>query len=147
MKLSDKKPEKDNMGKRAKKSLQDWLHENVNQPLADRGYEEAGAGISAVGAAIGDLLIPESASDVAMMALGPAGKVLKAGSKTAKFSKLKRPKRYKDMTPEERATYNRDVERIEKTKRNYEDDLNKAIKKRQDKAQEGSTTLDYSKMK
>lgn len=147
MNLSDKKPEKESLGKRAKKSLQDWLHENVNQPLADRGYEEAGAGISAVGAAVGDLLIPESKSDLALMALGPAGKVLKAGSKAAKFSKLKKPKRYKDMTPDERAAYNREAKRIEATKQNYEENLNKAIKKKQKEAQEGSTTLDYSKMK
>lgn len=56
----------------------DWLDENINQPLAKRGYETLGAGLSAAGS----VLIPDSIEDAALSAV-PGGKALSSINKLA----------------------------------------------------------------
>lgn len=69
-----------------KEKLNNWLDENVNQPLNKKGYSKTGSAISALGSAAGEMYIPESAADLAMSVF-PAGKAIKALSKTKKAAK------------------------------------------------------------
>jgi hypothetical protein len=67
-----------------KKKLNEWLNENINVPLAKRGHEDLGAGLSAVASAGGEMIIPDDASDLAMAALpgGRLASILKKMGKT-----------------------------------------------------------------
>lgn len=65
-----------------KERLNNWLDENVNQPLHKKGYSKTGSAISALGATIADEM-PENAGDVAM-AMIPGGWFAKKGLKAAK---------------------------------------------------------------
>ena len=69
-----------------KEKLDSWLDNNVNQPLASKGYGNIGAGLSAAGSAAGDMFIPEDATDVAMSFL-PFGKIAKGVGKIFKGAK------------------------------------------------------------
>lgn len=76
-----------------KEKLNAWLDDNVNQPLAKRGYEKTGAGISAVGSAAGEMFIPEDVGDViaTVAPAGIVGKGLRAlGLGGKKVKKVKR---------------------------------------------------------
>lgn len=50
-------------------STDDWLNENINQPLADRGFPGVGAGLSAVASA-GKELLPKDESEFAVIMPG-----------------------------------------------------------------------------
>ncbi len=81
----DEKLDKPNIGQRAKQLLNDTLNDYVNVPLAKAGHPNIGAGLAAAGSAIGDVAIPESATDLAMAALpiAPIGKFAKYAPKLA----------------------------------------------------------------
>ena len=71
-----------------------WLDENINQPLARRGYETLGAGL----AAAGSVLTPDSVEEAAMSVVpgGPAlSKIGKLAGKMAPrlIDKLKKGKK------------------------------------------------------
>lgn len=80
-------------GKQTKKDLDNWLDTNVNQPLAKRGYETLGAGLSAAGSTAGDWFIPENEAEAAAASapggavLGKIGKLLGLGGKKASKAK------------------------------------------------------------
>ena len=73
---------------------EDWLDKNINQPLAKRGYETLGAGLSAAASVI----TPDSAEEAAMSVVpgGPAlSKIGKLAGKVAPrlIDKLKKGKK------------------------------------------------------
>lgn len=81
------------IGKRAKKKLDDWLHENVNMPLHENGYTDTGAAISALISAGGELLIPDDLADAAMAAI-PGARLIRNGGKGVKaLTKSSKPKK------------------------------------------------------
>lgn len=62
--------------KEVKEGADDFLNENVNVPLAERGYPKLGAGISAAGSAAVDFAVPDSVEEGALsLAAGPIGRV------------------------------------------------------------------------
>lgn len=74
------------LGARAKQKLDEWLNQNVNLPLSEAGYEDAGAAISAALSATGEMVIPEDLADLAMAAV-PGAKLAKAAKKGFKIIK------------------------------------------------------------
>lgn len=76
-------------GPAAKKKVDDWLESNVNEPLAEAGHPDIGAGISAVGSAAADMAIPEDEMDLAMAALPikGGGKAIKAAKEALNYEK------------------------------------------------------------
>lgn len=104
-------------------AVDSWLDRKVNQPLAKKGFDKLGAGISAVGSAAGEF-IPESGIEVLLGGVGKVGKkagkgALKwfKGSKatdktkevpTVKYSDLKTPTDYKKAGPELREKFNKE---------------------------------------
>ena len=74
------------LGKQAKKKLDKWVNDNINLPMASRGFETAGAAISAALSAGGELMIPDEIADLAMAAV-PGGAFLRAGKKGMKVLK------------------------------------------------------------
>jgi len=169
-KLYGKKPEFDMQEK-----LNAWLDDNVNQPLAKRGYETAGAGLSAAGSALGELFLPEGPEDVALGMLGPFGKglskakkMLKAGkkgevaegtkeiAKAPTFSDIKQPspkelrKQAKEAKGERTAVAkSKTRESLETLQKDLDEELLKKKKATKAKLAEHdeSPVLDYSKMK
>jgi hypothetical protein len=96
-------------GKKVKKKLDSWIDENVNVPLAKRGHDKAGAAISALLSAGGDMMIPDDVTDLAA-AMVPGARLAKLGKKGIKaIKKAKMPKgepktlNYKDIEAEEAA--------------------------------------------
>lgn len=75
------------IGKNKKQQLDDWLNQNVNVPLAEKGYENTGAALSAAVSAAGELLIPENLADVAL-SIVPGAKLVKAGKKGMRALKI-----------------------------------------------------------
>jgi len=69
--------------KRIEKKINNWLEEYLNEPVAEAGYPNTAAALSAVLSAAGDLLIPDDIADAAAT-LVPGGKLLKAGAKGMK---------------------------------------------------------------
>lgn len=78
------------LGQRTKARLDEWVNENVNVPLAERGMEDTGAALSAAISASGELLIPDDLADAAM-ALIPGARILKAGKKGIKVIRKAAP--------------------------------------------------------
>lgn len=150
-----------------KESLDDWLNENVNLPLAKRGHENIGAGLSALGSAAGELIIPDDASDLAMAAV-PGGKIAKslkkifskskkapikkASDTKEKYSNLEVPKASEKprIKPEQKKQFKGAKMRGEKVNEEVNAAYAKAKEadeKRKKHLREGGITLDYSKNK
>lgn len=74
------------IGKQQKKKLDSWLNDNVNLPLAEKGYGDAGAALSAALSAAGEMIIPDDLADAAL-AMVPGARLMKAGAKGMKILK------------------------------------------------------------
>ena len=112
------------IGKKAKLKLDEWINQNVNLPLAKRGYEDTGAALSAAISAGGELLIPDDLADAAMAAV-PGMRILKSGKKGLKALKTA------DKAP------TLDYKAIDKAER-------EAQKARRKLSEKTADTLDYS---
>ena len=99
-------------GKVAKKKLDNWLNENVNLPLAERGHEDTAALLSAVLSAGGELLIPDDLADVAM-AVVPGLRLAKVAKKGLKA--LKKVDKVKGLKPVAMLDYGK-IKQAEKLK-------------------------------
>lgn len=66
------------IGVDAKTKLDDFLNEHLNMPLADAGYEDAGAALSALLSSAGELAIPDNLAEAALAAV-PGARLMKAG--------------------------------------------------------------------
>lgn len=149
-----------------KESLDDWLNENVNLPLAKRGHENIGAGLSALGSAAGELIIPDDASDLAMAAV-PGGKIAKslkkifskskkapikkASDTKEKYSNLEVPKASEKprIKPEQKKQYKPKMrgDKVNEEVNAAYAKAKEADEKRKKHLREGGITLDYSKNK
>ncbi len=74
------------VGKRTKEKLDEWINKNINVPLHEKGFSDAGAALSAALSAGGELLIPDDLADAAMAAV-PGASLIKAGKKGMKALK------------------------------------------------------------
>lgn len=79
------KPVNDKL-KEVKEGADDFLNENVNVPLAERGYPKLGAGLAAAGSSAVDYVVPDSVEEGAMtLAAGPIGKIAGRASKIGRL--------------------------------------------------------------
>ena len=99
-----KEQAEEKFGKKDQKDLKEklnaWLDKSVNQPLAQKGWEKTGAGLSALGSAAGEMFIPESGLDLLMPAafFGKGAKAIKKTIKprTVDYKSLKAPTETKE---------------------------------------------------
>lgn len=68
---------------KTKEKFDEFLTENIVEPLASRGYENLGAGLATIPGTAAEFLLPETPDD-AMMSVIPGGKAGKAAGKMAK---------------------------------------------------------------
>ena len=86
-KLKNKMPP----SKQAEAEVDAWLEEYLNEPVAEAGFPNTAAALSAVLSAAGDLVIPDSVADAAVTLI-PGGKLIKAGAKGMKKLVKSNPK-------------------------------------------------------
>jgi len=67
-------------GNKIQGKVDDWLEQNVNEPLAAAGHEDLGAGLAATGSAATEMLVPKSKTEAALAIIPEVGPLAKEGS-------------------------------------------------------------------
>lgn len=81
-------PKKTKKTPQLKEKLDAWLDESVNQPLAKKGFESLGAGLSAAASTVGSLF--DSEDNVMAMTVPGSGQVGKKAAELTKRQYLRR---------------------------------------------------------